>query len=64
MIENLALAIESVPKSEGNWGTDDVDVRQGFEWISEKRPELWEIYGESLEAAATKIGPWKEDPSS
>lgn len=64
MIQNLAPAIESVPESEGNWGTDDVDVRQGFEWISEKRPDLWEIYGERLEAAATEIGPWKEDLSS
>jgi len=66
MIQNLAFAIESVPESDrmGGWGIDDVDVRQGFEWISEKCPKLWEIYGEGLEAAATKIGPWKEDPSS
>lgn len=64
MIQNLAPAIESVPESEGNWGTDDVDVRQGFEWISEKCPKLWEVYGEELEAAATEIGPWKEGPSS
>lgn len=66
MIQNLALAIESVPESDrmGGWGIDDVDVRQGFEWISEKCPELWETYGEGLEAAATKIGPWKEDLSS
>ena len=61
MIQNLAFAIESVPESDriGGWGIDDVDVRQGFEWISEKCPELWETYGEELEAAATKIGPWK-----
>lgn len=66
MIQNLALAIKSVPKSDriGGWGIDDVDVRQGFEWISEKCPELWKIYGEELEAAATEIGPWKENPSS
>ncbi|WP_313968580.1 hypothetical protein [uncultured Rothia sp.] len=66
MIQNLAFAIKSVPKSDriGGWGIDDVDVRQGFEWISEKRPDLWEVYGEELEAAATEIGPWKEDPSS
>ncbi|WP_315433042.1 hypothetical protein [uncultured Rothia sp.] len=66
MIQNLALAIKSVPKSDriGGWGIDDVDVRQGFEWISEKCPKLWEIYGEELETAATEIGPWKEDPSS
>ena len=66
MIQNLALAIESVPEADriGGWGIDDVDVRQGFEWISEKCPELWEIYGEKLEAAAAEIGPWKEDSSS
>ena len=66
MIQNLAFAIKSVPESDriGGWGIDDVDVRQGFEWISEKYPKLWEIYGEGLEAAATEIGPWKEDPSS
>ena len=66
MIQNLAVAIKSVPESDriGGWGIDDVDVRQGFEWISEKCPKLWEIYGEGLEAAATEIGPWKEDPSS
>lgn len=66
MIQNLAFAIESVPESDriGGWGIDDVDVRQGFEWISEKCPKLWENYGEELEAAATKIGPWKEDLSS
>lgn len=66
MIQNLAFAIKSVPESDriGGWGIDDVDVRQGFEWISEKCPKLWEAYGEELEAAATEIGPWKEDPSS
>lgn len=66
MIQNLAFAIESVPESDriGGWGIDDVDVRQGFEWMSEKCPKLWEIYGEGLEAAATEIGPWKEDLSS
>lgn len=56
MIQNLAFAIESVPESEGNWGIDDVDVRQGFEWISEKCPDLWEIYGERLEAAVAEVG--------
>ena len=58
MIQNLAFAIESVPKSDriGGWGIDDVDVRQGFEWISEKRPDLWEIYGERLEAAVAEVG--------
>lgn len=66
MIQNLAFAIESVPESDrrGGWGIDDVDVRQGFEWMSEKCPKLWENYGEELEVAATKIGSWKEDPTS
>lgn len=56
MIKNLASAIES--DRIGSWGIDDVDVRQGFEWISEKCPKLWETYGEGLEKAATEIGPW------
>ena len=66
MIENLASAIQSIPESEGRWGwgIDNVDVHQGFEWISKKCPELWKTYGEELEAAATKIGAWKEDLSS
>ncbi len=61
MIENLASAIQSIPESERRlgWGIDDVDVRQGFEWMSEKFPELWKTCGKELEAAATKIGPWK-----
>ncbi|MDU6366338.1 MAG: hypothetical protein E6568_04675 [Rothia mucilaginosa] len=57
MIENLASAIES--NRIRDWGIDDVDVRQGFAWIREKCPELWETYGEGLEKAATEIGPWK-----
>lgn len=66
MIKNLASAIQSIPESEGRlgWGIDNVDVHQGFEWISKKCPELWKTYGEELEAGATKIGPWKEDLSS
>ena len=64
MIQNLALAIESLPESEGNWGIDDVDVRQGFEWISEKCPDLWEIYGERLEAAVAEVGQRKDWLSS
>ena len=62
MIENLASAIES--DGIRDWGTDNDAVRQGFKWIREKCPKLWENYGEELEMAATKIGPWKEDPSS
>ena len=57
MIENLASAIES--DGIRDWGTDNDDVRQGFKWIREKCPKLWETYGEELETAATKIGPWK-----
>ena len=53
MIKNLASAIQSIPESEGRlgWGIDNVDVHQGFEWISKKCPELWKTYGEELEAA-------------
>ena len=57
MIENLASAIES--DGIRGWGIDDVDVHQGFKWISEKCPDLWKTYGDRLEAAATEIGPWK-----
>lgn len=56
MIKNLASAIES--DCIRDWGIDGADVRQGFEWISEKCPKLWETYGEGLEKAATEIGPW------
>lgn len=56
MIENLASAIESGRIRD--WGIDGDDVHQGFDWISEKRPDLWETYGERLEKAATEIGPW------
>ena len=58
MIENLASAIES-GRIRG-WGIDGDDVHQGFDWISEKRPDLWKTYGDRLEAAATEIGPWKK----
>lgn len=57
MIKNLASAIES--DGIRDWGIDGDDVRQGFDWISEKRPDLWKTYGDRLEAAATEIGPWK-----
>lgn len=59
MVQNLADAIESIPAAERGWGIDDRDVRQGFEWIKQKQPTLWETYGEGLESAATSIGPWK-----
>lgn len=61
MVENLASAIESIPASDRGWGIDDRDVRQGFEWIREKRPALWERYGAGLESAATGIGAWKAE---
>lgn len=61
MVQNLAAAIESIPAADRGWGIDDRDVRQGFEWIRQKQPKLWEDYGESLESAATGIGPWKSD---
>lgn len=61
MIQNLAAAIESIPAADRGWGIDDRDVRQGFEWIRQKQPKLWEAYGESLESAATSIGPWRAD---
>lgn len=59
MIENLSYAIQSIPNAEKGWGIDSVDVVQGFEWIREKQPELWKMYGQSLELAATKVGPWR-----
>lgn len=61
MIQNLAAAIESIPAADRGWGIDDRDVRQGFEWIRQKQPKLWDVYGESLESAATSVGPWGAD---
>lgn len=59
MIENLSFAIQSIPDRERDWGIDSADVVQGFEWIREKQPELWKMYGQSLESAATEVGSWK-----
>ena len=59
MIENLSFAIQSIPDKERGWGIDSADVVQGFEWIREKQPELWKMYGQSLESAATEVGSWK-----
>lgn len=66
MIENLSGTIQSIPDEERgwgvvkrDWGVDSPHVRQGFGCIKEKQPELWEVYGHSLELAATKVGPWK-----
>ncbi|MCT1414757.1 hypothetical protein [Corynebacterium sanguinis] len=61
MIQNLAAAIESIPAADKGWWSDGQHVRQGFEWIRQKQPGLWEEYGESLESAATSIGPWRDD---
>jgi len=61
MIENLAAAIESIPDSDRGWGVDDSDVRQGFEWIRQKQPALWDAHGTAIQAAASSIGPWKKD---
>ena len=58
MIQNLSPAIESIPTKDRRWGIDAVDIRQGFEWIREKQPDLWEAYGPLLETAATEVGPW------
>ena len=58
-MKNLSFAIQSIPDRERDWGIDSADVVQGFEWIREKQPELWKMYGQSLESAATEVGPWK-----
>ena len=62
MIENLSFAIQSIPDRERDWGIDSADVVQGFEWIREKQPELWKMYGQSLESAATEVGSWRAWP--
>ena len=59
MIENLSDTIQSIPNEDRGWGVDSPHVRQGFEWIREKQPELWKMYRQSLELAATEVGPWK-----
>jgi hypothetical protein len=59
MIENLSDTIQSIPNEDRGWGVDSPHVCQGFEWIREKQPELWKMYRQSLESAATEVGPWK-----
>lgn len=59
MVENLPAVIESIPPEDRGWGIDDQDVWQGFTWIRQKQPNLWQVYGERLESAATRIGPWR-----
>lgn len=63
MVQNLSAAIESIPAKDTGWGVDDRDVRQGFAWIRQKQPRLWDAYGEGLESAAARIGPWEADES-
>ncbi|MFT4201133.1 hypothetical protein [Gordonia sp. (in: high G+C Gram-positive bacteria)] len=60
MIENLSGAIGSVPLADRQWGIDAADVRQGFAWIRQKQPVLWEMHGAALEAAATRVGAWRD----
>lgn len=59
MVQNLPAAIASIPSRDLGWGIDDADVRQGFKWIEEKRPDLWSEYGENLEEAADVVGDWR-----
>ncbi|MFC2777244.1 MAG: hypothetical protein ACFN4K_04110 [Pauljensenia sp.] len=59
MIENLSDTIQSIPNEDRGWGVDSRHVRQGFGCIREKQPELWQVYGQRMELAATKVGPWR-----
>ena len=59
MVQNLPAAIASIPSRDRGWGIDDADVRQGFKWIEEKRPDLWSEYGEKLEETADVVGDWR-----
>lgn len=59
MIENLELAISSIPGDDRRWGIDAKDVRDGFNQIREKQPALWSRFGEGIEKAASAIGPWR-----
>ena len=59
MVQNLPAAIASIPPWDRGWGIDDADVRQGFKWIEEKRPDLWSEYGGKLEEAADVVGDWR-----
>jgi len=60
MIQNLPEAIASVPVADRGWGTDNEDVREGFNEMSRKQPRLWEIYGPKIEAAADLVGQWRD----
>lgn len=59
MVQNLPAAIASIPWRGLGWRGGDADLRQGFKWIEEKRPDLWSEYGEKLEEAADVIGDWR-----
>ena len=56
MVESLAFAIDSIPNVELDSGAEKDDARQGFKWISTKRPDLWKDHGEMLESAAARVG--------
>ena len=56
MVESLAFAIDSIPNVELNRGVEKDDARQGFEWISTKRSDLWKEHGQRLESAAARVG--------
>lgn len=59
MVQNLPAAIASIPSQDRSWGIDGADVYQGFKWIEEKRPDLWNEYGERIEEAADAVGKWR-----
>lgn len=56
MVESLAFAIDSIPNVELDRGDEKDDARQGFEWISTKRSDLWKEHGQRLESAAARVG--------
>lgn len=56
MVESLAFAIDSIPNAELDWGVEKDDARQGLEWISTKRSDLWKEYGKILETAVARVG--------
>ena len=56
MVESLAFAIDSISNVELDRGVEKDDARQGFEWISTKRSDLWKEHGQRLESAAARVG--------
>lgn len=59
MIQNLELAICSIPVDDRPWRIDARDVCDGSNQIREKQPALWSLYGEEIEKSASVIGPWR-----